>query len=149
MGYCMKQVDGRVFVSKADFPKIVEAGQRLLRLLPTHATGRGSETDMRWWAFTDEVGFVEAARTGDAMDILRELRYRPVVDSVTGSIVGLEFTGQKYGDEDIILAELAPCFSDGDYIEMRGEEGALWRWRFCEGRVVREDALISWPREGE
>jgi hypothetical protein len=52
-----------------------------------------------------------------------------------GDIVGLDFEGQKLGDDEQLFRVLAPFVRPGSYIEVLGEEGYRWRWTFVEGEA--------------
>lgn len=61
-----------------------------------------------------------------------------------GSISDLFFQGEKLGDEDLLFATIAPFVDDGSFIEMDGENGAIWRWVFKNGKVRQIAPTISW-----
>ena len=54
------------------------------------------------------------------------------------------FTGEKYGSDDTIFNVLAPFVEEGAYIEMQGEEGELWRWKFTDGQCKEITPKITW-----
>lgn len=58
------------------------------------------------------------------------------------------FNGEKYsGDEELFLDAISPYVKHGSYIEMRGEEGEIWRWVFLNGHVEEHYATISYDYE--
>ena len=50
----------------------------------------------------------------------------------------LTFTAEKAGDEEIMLAAIAPFVEAGSSVEMSGEDGYRWRWRFDGHRLINE-----------
>jgi hypothetical protein len=76
-------------------------------------------------------------------DVLTEWRYEPIIDD-NEDIIGVEFSGEKLGDEIELFKAIAPFVEKGSYIEMSGEDSCLWRWVF-DGKTCKEVyAKISW-----
>lgn len=94
-----------------------------------------------WYAWTDTAK-LRAARTLE--EFLEEFRWPAKVDE-DGNITGLSFEGEKLGDDEVLWANLAGYVDDGSYIEMLGEDGERWRWRFENGSVRRQEAKVVWP----
>jgi len=51
----------------------------------------------------------------------------------------------KLWDHDEMCKQIAPYVEDGSYIEMSGEDGAMWRWVFKHGECHEISAVITWP----
>ena len=66
-----------------------------------------------------------------------------------GDIHHIQFNAQKYRDDEFVFAALAPYVEDGSYIEFRGEDGAMWRFQFKEGKLFVQDAVITWQDSTE
>ena len=49
-----------------------------------------------------------------------------------------------WGDDEVLWATLAPFIADDGCIEMRGEDGAYWRYRFVKGEMIEEHGTIGW-----
>lgn len=77
-----------------------------------------------------------------AADILHELGFELEVEE-DGSIVFLYYNS-KMGSENHFLNAIAPYVNDGGYIEWRGEDGAMWRHFFKDGKMVEQTAVITW-----
>lgn len=60
-----------------------------------------------------------------------------------GNINGIYFSGEKYGDDEQLFRALAPHVKSGSYIQMQGEDGAIWRWAFKDGEVREKQATVS------
>ena len=52
----------------------------------------------------------------------------------------MEFIGEKYGDEEIFFAALAPFVEKDSYISFEGEDGCKWTWCF-NGKEVRQSYI--------
>lgn len=69
-------------------------------------------------------------------DALSAWRFEPDTD-IDGNILRLNFTGQKIGSEAQLFEVIAPYVEDGSYIEFKGEDGAVWRLLFYDGKMWR------------
>lgn len=80
--------------------------------------------------------------------VLDEWRWRAKNDEA-GNIIHIDFTGEKYGDDTLLFQQIAPFVEAGSVINMKGEDGALFRWRFDGKKCYEEQAEISvkWPEE--
>ncbi len=68
-------------------------------------------------------------------------------DPESGNIVGIDFFGEKLGDDKILLDAIAPFVEPGSFIEMSGEDSAIWRWAF-NGKIcieVEPDIIWTYP----
>jgi hypothetical protein len=50
-------------------------------------------------------------------------------------IVGLRFTGQKLGAEEVLFKLLAPFVESGSALTLRGEDGQVWTYLFEDARL--------------
>jgi hypothetical protein len=97
------------------------------------------------FSFVRPEAFLHAQSLGDA---LAEWRWvaEPAPD---GSIAIVDFTGQSFGDEDLLFAAIAPFVRPGSYIDMAGEDGAMWRWLFHDRAVYVLPATVTYPEPQE
>lgn len=96
----------------------------------------------RWgWPWVDE-GEVRGATT--LQKAMSAWRWEPLFDSKTWDIVGLEFTGEKSGDDEGLFKAIAPYVMDGSYLEIVGEGGGRWRYVFRRGECRRVEPKITW-----
>jgi hypothetical protein len=54
------------------------------------------------------------------------------------------FSGEKWGDDEILYAAIAPFVEDDASIEIRGEDGHQWRYLFEAGKYSEQTARVSW-----
>lgn len=54
------------------------------------------------------------------------------------------FNGEKWGDDEKLIQAIAPFVDEGGSIEVRGEDGAQWRYLFENGAYTEQTAKISW-----
>lgn len=118
MGYCIEQRDCKFYVvdEEAALAAIKElAGKETMG--PGHFS----------WVDTRE--FMAADTFEEAMDAWRwetNLYQKYIL-----------FNGEKLGDDKLLFDAIAPYVEAGSYIEMQGEDGAIWRWIF-DGKTCRE-----------
>lgn len=75
--------------------------------------------------------------------MLTEWRWNPEFDK-DGNINNLYFESEKLGSEEKFFEALAPYVEAGSYIEISGEENAIWRYCF-DGKTMYEDsAALDW-----
>jgi hypothetical protein len=78
-------------------------------------------------------------------DALEEFGWKPQVDS-DGNITGFDFWGTKIGSEEELFSIIAPYVEDNSYLEVGGEEGAMWRWAFKDNELREDSPTIAWPQ---
>jgi hypothetical protein len=124
----MRQIGGRFFIRAQDHDAA------LAKLKAEHIKDGFSWTDS---GFSSMATLVKA---------LEDLGWTPKL-SGEGHINDLCFEGEKAGDEDRIFKTIAPYVSADSYLEMRGEDGDLWRWVF-DGKTCRSiRPTIVWAVE--
>lgn len=90
------------------------------------------------FSWVDTEKFLQAKTLSEAM-----MAWRWDVHTEDG-VIGIEFMGEKLGDDLVLFKAIAPFVESGSYIEMRGEDGALWRWVFEDGQVKEKVATVTW-----
>lgn len=60
------------------------------------------------------------------------------------NIIGILFQGEKLGDDLKLFEAIAPFVRSGSFIEMRGEDGSMWRWKFKDGEVKEVYPRVEW-----
>lgn len=91
----------------------------------------------------DSKFFVEAQHTGIVLAKTKEWAYDFELDE-TGNVTGIEFLGEKVGEDYWMFQSIAPYVKDGSFIEMLGEDGEQWRWVFKDGNCREITAKVSW-----
>jgi len=139
MGYCIEQRDSR-FTLKAENKANALLAIKALAGLVERMNGGNSSGD-RWFSWVDTEEFVTAKTLAEATDAWG---WGISEDSKTGDVMGIYFDGEKLGDDRVMLEAIAPYVEKGSYIEMEGEDGAIWKWVF-DGKTMREKlAKMSW-----
>lgn len=132
MGYCMSQVDGSFLMKRENQDAAFKAVKEQMGGKAYH------------W---QEASWMKNAR--DIQAVFDEWRYQPETDDETGDIVAIEFIGEKLGDELEFFKVIAPFVEKDSYLEMSGEDGSMWRWKF-DGTTCKEiHARVEWDDEEE
>lgn len=66
-----------------------------------------------------------------------------------GDLIGLDFLGEKYGDEKHLFTAIAEFVESDSYIEMIGEDHEKWRWIFKDGKLLEKKPRIIWETVDE
>ena len=87
----------------------------------------GGEVVERWFSWVDMTQLANADTLVEAFDAWR------YIFTETDEGVRLEyFNGEKLGDDAFLWETMSPFINDGS-IEVHGEEGEFWRWKFKDG----------------
>lgn len=79
----------------------------------------------------------------DIEKLMREVRWEGFINE-EGDFELEYFNGEKYGSDDDIFNTIAPYVEEGSYIQMQGEDGAMWRWIFKDGKCIEKAPKIIW-----
>jgi hypothetical protein len=133
MGYYMYQLDTDFFSDKKYWPEMLKAIQKL------HSAETIKDSSGKHFAWVNQLFY----EIGSLEKILEEWRWTPEFDNI-GNIIGLEFNGEKLGDEIILFKAIAPYVKSGSYITMRGEDEEYWRWEFVDGELIEKAGHITY-----
>lgn len=135
MGYCMDQRDANFRIKRSNLKKALEA---IKALAGKETIGDASGRHFSWVNTAD---FLKATTLAAAMD---EWRWTLHFESDDGDADGIQFHGEKSGDDMHLFQAIAPFVERGSFIEMQGEDGALWRWVFNGKTCEEKEAKVSW-----
>ncbi len=126
MGYCITQTDSNFRIKKEN------------RKAAFNAVKKIDTVDYHWVP----QGWSKGCKS--LPSVLEYWGYEAEIDKETGDIIDVSFCREKLGDEVELFKALAPYVEKGSYIEMSGEDGALWRWSF-NGKTCKEiEARVEW-----
>lgn len=125
MGYYIDQIDSEFEIKAANVPFAWNALKQLFS--PNNGTIVDSSGIHFSWIESKDV--VNAPTFAKAMS---ESRW-DIETNDAGDVTGIWFNGEKYGDDDLVLGQIAPFVEDGSYIIMQGEDGERWKWKFKDG----------------
>lgn len=127
MGYCASMVDSSFHIAAEDKQKALVAA-------------KGMKEHYHWVSQGD----IQGSRTLE--ELLDTWGYDVEVDD-EGNIKDISFNSEKLGDEAKMFEVIAPFVKSGSFIEMQGEDGALWRWTFKNGEMKEITPTIEWNDE--
>ena len=143
MGYCMNQQNSSFNIKPENEQKALEAIQALAYRVEVDGSGgsySGGKKTEAWYSWVTTREFVEAKSLSAAIQAWNW----ETEEDVDGNIVDIDFIGEKLGQDDVFLHAIAPYVEAGSFIEMSGEDGALWRWVFDGNEMEEKQANISW-----
>ena len=132
MEYYMYQTDCEFKVKKKNEQKILLVIKSLV----------GRETRGGHFCWVD----MDFADLETIDEILSCWRWGTVRDVKTDEINSLDFLGEKLGDDLLLFKTIAPLVEPQSFIEMRGEDGSIWRWVFNGVSCVEMRPTIIWER---
>jgi hypothetical protein len=131
MGYCIEMTDSNFIIRKEKFTNALESlkGVFIPENMTCYDYVNGKKYPHFSWVVTKTV--MDSISLKEAMI---EIRYTPIYN-IDGVICNVEFTGEKYGVEEIFFNALAPYVESGSYICFEGEDYSTWKWIFENGKV--------------
>ena len=146
MGYYMSNREADFKIKSENIPGALEAMRKLATQTNRGSGGswssKGKTSSSFAWVDTEK--FANAKTLKDA---LHEWRWE--VEFMAEDIITIYFEGEKLGDDSILFDALAPFVEPGSYIEMSGEDNAIWRWSFDGKTCVEESPYIDWEGDCE
>ncbi len=130
MGYYIQQQDQRFAIKQDIFENVIQAIKGMTDV---------NDNDWRFaWVDTDKV-----LNAKDIKSIFSAWRWDVEFDN-NGDINHIQFIGEKLGDDEYFFSMIAPYVAPESFIEMRGDDGNLWRWIFKNGTYINKKAVITW-----
>lgn len=123
MGYCISLNESKFNMKKENLPAALEALKSLAK-----------KNKNLSWVYSGDV--INSETFEEAM---AEFRYEVVLDE-NGNVTFIDFTGEKFGSDDLMFSAIAPFVESGSYIEMCGEDGEFWMWKFKDGKFKEVQA---------
>lgn len=130
MGYCIDMIDRDFIIKRENKEKALSLLKQFCEL----------NTNISW---VNNQDVVNAKTLKYAME---ECRYDLEEDG-EGNVVDIMFRGAKLGDDELIFTAIASCIENNSFIQMRGEDGGMWRWVFKDGICKEINAKIVWEED--
>lgn len=97
-------------------------------------------------SMNDSEFFVSTENVGRVYAKTKNFPYDFELDD-DGNIFGIEHIGHNLGDDLEIFQSIAPYVADGSFLDMSGEDGERWQWRFQNGECRDVKAKIVWEEQ--
>ena len=168
MGYYIQTPETSFAIRTDDLPRFFDLVSNLMSDENVEENGHGGSyadggKTQSWysWVSTDAVRRAVADR--DIVRVFEEWGYELELVSPFGSELDFlnEANGEtifrldirngdaKIGDEETFFAAIAPVVVDGSYLDVRGEDGAEWRWMWKNGKFYSQDVESKTINFGE
>jgi hypothetical protein len=99
--------------------------------------GRG-DGSIKWFSW---VSYPENGLFSRLVDAFDGWRY-DAKECDNGGVALISFDGEKWGDDEILYKTIAPFVKSSGEILVRGEDGAVWKYVFNDGKVKRFDGSV-------
>jgi len=146
MGYhCDQDVHVVILASKeAKVRSIMRTLDRRGKKEGSGGSWQGGKQTGRWWAWVAN-GFSKKA-TVEEMFGAWGYECKQVIDPKTKAkaFVLNGCLSEKLGQEEMLWLAMAPVVQDGSYIDLRGEDDAMWRWCFEKGKMLEKQAKVTY-----
>jgi hypothetical protein len=140
MGYYMEMEDCKILIPSNHFADMLSAIKAIMSDNPSMGGGTyggGGLIERHYsWVSTERV-----LDSKDVTEALHAWRWHPNLDD-DGNIFMLYFNGEKLGQDEVLFKAIAPYVTEGSYVAMRGEDGALWRWYFDGNNCVKQEGMV-------
>ena len=133
MGYCVSQENASFRISHQNVKKALAA----IKALAGEETIKGGSGPHFSWVDND---YRAAKSLEDALDCWRW----GVQMDANENVIGISFNGEKLGDDERLFRAIAPFVENKCFIQMRGEDGSMWRWVFEDGSMREVSAKVVW-----
>lgn len=135
MDYYMNMREFKFFIANENKAAALQAIKNLA----------GKETYGSHFAWVSTEMFLKAKNLEKAMSVWRW----GISENENGDIDEIQFNGEKLGDDELLFKAIAPFVKEGSYIEMRGDDNAIWRWYFTGKDCIELTPTITWdiPKE--
>ena len=143
MGYCMRLQDSNFKIKAENKDKALKVIQDMANKVNDSGSGgsyKAGQQQEAWYSWVNTSEFVNAKTLKEAMDAWRW----GIEEDYEGNIDGIHFNGEKLGDDEQLFTVIAPFVEKDSYIEMHGEDGAIWRWAFNGQTMKEKTANITW-----
>jgi len=142
MGYCISQRAALFNIPAANKAPALERVKRM----PEDTSRASGSCLMGGSVISKHFAFVNAEHLAAAQTLEEAFaawRWEADGDKA-GNIDNINFSGDRSGDDELMFGAIAEFVESGSYIEMQGEDGAIWRWCFDDGKFSEKGATITW-----
>ena len=152
MGYYMSMRGSKIRIPASKHDQCLAAIKALANTVADPFNSRNIFSDHYSWVRTHE--FAGATTLREALAAWRwvdpdcvGLNKMARVAFKPRDIEDLRFTGEKLGDDEVLMHAIAPYVEAGSYIEMVGEDTDHWRWYFNGEGCVQQAGQVVYTEE--
>lgn len=148
MGYYIQTPHTSFSIRTADLPRFFDLVSNLMSDENVEENGHGGSyanggKTQSWYSWVDTQGTRKAVEDRDIVAVFEhwgyELDFISEVDGVTNYRLDIRGGDAKIGDEETFFSAIAPVIVDGSFLDVRGEDGAEWRWMWENGKFYSQD----------
>ena len=161
MGYYISTPQTSFSIRTSDLPRFFDLVANLMsdKNLEENGNGgawKGGKRTSYWYSWVNTEDVRKAVADRDIVGVFAEWGYDLEItneaDGVTHFYLDIRGGDAKIGDEEKFFAAIAPVVIHGCFIDVKGEDGAKWRWLWENGKffsqdVIRTEVHYSEPNE--
>ena len=147
MGYCMSMRDSKIRIPASKHDRCLAAIRALSGRGTAYYSSGGHYSWVRTHEFANATTLREALAAWRWVDPNQDLT-NPDNDK-SKDIEELYFSGEKLGDDEILMNAIAPYVEAGSYIEMVGEDADYWRWYFDGEGCYHQEGHVVYTEEDQ
>jgi hypothetical protein len=129
MGYCVD-----IYIRNV----IIPLGKRRECLKAINDLWADGPRSFAWVMNRPEGGYTKLA---EALEDWRYSTMRHGQDLILDS-----FTGEKWGDDEVLFNTIAPFVTGVGYIAVNGSDGESWQYRLADGDISQREGLMVYGR---
>lgn len=158
MGYYIQTPHTSFAIRTDDFSRFFDLVSNLMSDENVEENGHGgsyangTKTES-WYSWVNTKNVRDAVADRDIVRVFEEWGYElDILAQVEGAWeYRLDIRGgeAKIGDEEKFFAAIAPVVVNGSYLDVRGEDGAEWRWMWENGKFYSQDVVSKTVHFGE
>lgn len=158
MGYYIQTPWTHFAIRTDNLPRFFDLVSNLMSDENLEENGRGGSyangcKTQSWYSWVSTENVRKAVADRDIVRIFEEWGYELDHIGTTNdeNIYRLDIRGgdAKIGDEETFFAAIAPVVVNGSYLDVRGEDGAEWRWVWENGKFYSQDVESKTINFGE
>lgn len=156
MGYYISVMNSHFMIRQSNLPKFFELAAQMatdenIAKNGSGFTSRNGVTESRHYSWISTDLLREAIASNSIERVFEQFRYKIVLSHSVGDMnfykIAMDEGEGKIGDEEKLFAAIAEVVEDDSFIDVRGEDGARWRWSWENGKFFsqeEEDTVIHY-----
>lgn len=158
MGYYISTPNTFLAIRNSDLPRFFDLVDNLMSDKNVEENGNGGSfgsggKTQSWYSWVNTDVVRRAVLDRDIRAVFEswgyDLEFVNEMDGINHYYLDIRSGEAKIGDEEKFFAAIAPIVFDGSFLDVRGEDGAEWRWMWENGKFYSQDIIRKEVHFGE
>jgi len=151
MGYYINIPQSSFAIRTSDLPRFFDLVGNLMSDKNIEENGKGGtrsggKQTAYWYSWVKTEDVRKAVADRDIVRVFECWGYdleivNPDDNGITRYYLDIRGGDAKIGDEEKLFAAIAPVVEHGSFLDVRGEDGAEWRWLWENGKFYSQDVI--------